>query len=78
MAIATAKLTETFQITIPAEVRQKLGLKVGDMVSLAIEEGRVVLQRAREADISRGLGSELWREVGGGASAIEQERDSWE
>lgn len=80
MVVATAKLTEKFQITIPAEVRRRLGLQAGDVVSLVIEEGRVVLQGTRGSwtEASRGLGSEVWKEAGGGAAAIERERDSWE
>ena len=80
MVVATAKLTEKFQITIPAEVRRRLGLRAGDVVSLVIEEGRVVLQGTQGSwtEASRGLGAEVWKEAGGGAAAIERERDSWE
>jgi AbrB family looped-hinge helix DNA binding protein len=79
MVIATAKLTEKFQITIPAAVRQQLGLKAGDAVSLAMEGGQVVLRGAQGGwtESSRGLGAEMWKQVGG-ADAIERERDSWE
>lgn len=80
MVIATAKLTEKFQITIPAEVRRRLGLRAGDVVSLVIEEGQVVLQGTQGSwtEASRGLGLEVWKDAGGGAAAIELERDSWE
>lgn len=80
MAAATAKLTDKFQITIPAEVRQRLGLKAGDSVYLTVEGDRVVLRSAKGGwtESYRGLGSEIWKEAGGGAAAIERERDSWE
>jgi len=79
MVIATAKVTEKFQITIPVAVRQRLGLKAGDAVYLAIEGDQVVLRSAQGGwtESSRGLGAEMWREVGG-VDAIERERDSWE
>jgi AbrB family looped-hinge helix DNA binding protein len=79
MVIATAKLTEKFQITIPTAVRQQLGLKAGDAVFLALEGGEVVLRGAHGGwtEASRGLGAEMWKQVGG-AEAIERERDSWE
>jgi len=79
MVIATAKLTEKFQITIPTAVRQKLGLKAGDAVFLALEEGQVVLRGVQGGwtEASRGLGAEMWKQVGG-AEAIQRERDSWE
>jgi len=79
MVIAAAKLTEKYQITIPAAVRQQLGLKAGDAVYLALEGGQVVLRGVQGGwtESSRGLGAEMWRQVGG-AEAIERERDSWE
>lgn len=78
MKLATAKLNERFQITIPAAVRRKLGLKAGDRVLLMLESGEVVLRAASGGwtESSRGLGQELWREAGGPA-AIDRERKSW-
>jgi AbrB family looped-hinge helix DNA binding protein len=79
VVIATSKLTEKYQITIPAAVRQQLGLKAGDSVLLVVEDGQVVLRGAPGGwtESSRGLGAEMWKQVGG-AAAIERERDSWE
>jgi AbrB family looped-hinge helix DNA binding protein len=79
MVIATAKLTDKYQITIPAAVRQQLGLKAGDAVSLALEGGQVVLRGAHGGwtESSRGLGAEMWKQVGG-TDAIEHERDAWD
>lgn len=79
MVIATAKLTDKYQITIPAAVRQQLGLKSGDAVCLALEGGQIVLRSAEGGwtESSRGLGAEMWKQVGGSA-AIERERDSWD
>lgn len=79
MIVSSAKLTSKFQITIPARVRRRLGLKAGDSVYLAIEGDRVVLQAVPDSwtEASRGLGADLWRRVGG-AEAIERERESWE
>jgi AbrB family looped-hinge helix DNA binding protein len=78
VTIPTATLTEKFQITIPAEVRRRLGLKAGDQVYLVWERGEVVLRAASGGwtESSRGLGKELWRQEGG-AAAIERERSSW-
>lgn len=79
MTISTARLTEKFQITIPATVRRRLGLKAGDVVCLAFEGGEVVLRAASGGwtESSRGLGKEMWRLEGGAAAAIERERESW-
>jgi AbrB family looped-hinge helix DNA binding protein len=80
MTVATAKLTDKFQITIPADVRRRLGLKAGDLVYLVEEEGRVVLRGMRGSwtESTRGLGADVWKEAGGGKAAIQAERDSWE
>jgi AbrB family looped-hinge helix DNA binding protein len=80
MIVSTAKLTEKYQITIPTEVRRRLGLAAGDLIYLALEGGQVVLRAARGGwtESSRGLGADLWQAEGGGAAAIERERESWE
>ncbi len=80
MVLTTAKLTEKFQITIPTEVRKRLGLKSGDLVYLALEEGQVVLRASPGGwtESTRGLGAEVWNAEGGAEAAIERERESWE
>jgi AbrB family looped-hinge helix DNA binding protein len=40
-----AKLTSRGRMTIPAEVRRRLGLETGDCVEFSIEGGRAVLHR---------------------------------
>jgi antitoxin PrlF len=42
-----ATLTSKGQITIPREVRRRLGLATGDQVDFSIENGRTVMSRAR-------------------------------
>ena len=40
------KITRNFQITIPASVRSKLGLKEGEEVDVHLdEEGRILIER---------------------------------
>lgn len=43
---AVSRLTSRAQTVIPKAVREKLGLKPGDLVRYRIEGGRVVLERA--------------------------------
>lgn len=47
----TSKITSKAQTTIPQPVRAALELKEGDEIVYAIEEGRVVLTRARSRAI---------------------------
>ena len=41
------KVTRNYQITIPAPIRESVGLKVGEYVEVYVdEEGRIVVERA--------------------------------
>ena len=46
MAIAKSKLTAQGQISVPAEVRKRLGLGPGSMLEWHDEHGTVVVRRA--------------------------------
>ncbi len=41
-----AKITTRGQITIPIEIRKKLGVKAGDKVIFVEENGRIVMENA--------------------------------
>ena len=45
-----ATVTSKGQVTIPQEVRQRLGLKQGDRVSFELEDGNTVLKPHRSED----------------------------
>jgi antitoxin PrlF len=47
----TSRLTSKYQATIPAEVRERLGLRKGDRVAFEVENNRVVLRRVAPIDI---------------------------
>jgi AbrB family looped-hinge helix DNA binding protein len=40
------KVTRNYQITIPSDVRKKLGIKVGDVLVVDVEDGKVVLKKS--------------------------------
>ncbi|QDA32071.1 AbrB/MazE/SpoVT family DNA-binding domain-containing protein [Thermococcus indicus] len=40
------KVTRNYQITIPSDVRKKLGIKVGDVLMVEVEDGKVVLKKS--------------------------------
>jgi antitoxin PrlF len=46
MAISQSKLTSQGQISVPAEVRRKLGLVPGSVIEWVDENGRVVVRPA--------------------------------
>ncbi len=78
--MAVAKLTSKFQITIPAEIRRKLCLQVGDNVQIELDGDKVVMRAIHggHATQMRGLGKNIWTDLGGGESWLEQERKTWE
>lgn len=46
MGIARAKITAQSQISLPAEVRKKLGVSPGNFVEFEEKDGEIVLRRA--------------------------------
>jgi AbrB family looped-hinge helix DNA binding protein len=46
---ASSTISSKGQVTVPIEVRHRLGLKAGDRVVFALEDGRIVLRPARAA-----------------------------
>lgn len=38
------KVTRKYQITIPREIREKLGIRIGDLLKVRVEDGKVVLE----------------------------------
>ncbi|HDZ35865.1 MAG TPA: AbrB/MazE/SpoVT family DNA-binding domain-containing protein [Thermococcus sp.] len=40
------KVTRNYQITIPSDVRKKLGIRVGDVLMVEVEDGKVVLKKS--------------------------------
>jgi len=40
------KVTRNYQITIPSDVRKKLGINVGDVLVIEIEDGKAVIKKS--------------------------------
>ena len=38
------KVTRKYQITLPKEVREKLGIRIGDFLRVKVEDGKVILE----------------------------------
>ena len=41
------KVTRNYQITIPAEIRRKLGIKIGDILMVRYEDGVIIIEKPR-------------------------------
>lgn len=43
--MGTVKVTRNYQITIPKDIRKKLGIEVGDVLCVEVEGDRVLLKK---------------------------------
>ena len=75
----TATLTSKSQLTIPAAIRRRLGVRPGDRVVLAMEGNRAFLVPLHGSftDHMEGLGREVWAAAGSARAHLERERDEW-
>ena len=56
---AIVKVTRNYRITIPANIREELGIRVGDLLSVEVKGDRIILRKViREIPTIR-LGKEL-------------------
>jgi antitoxin PrlF len=44
--VSVVRVTRNYQITIPAEVRRRLGIKAGDRVVVEVEGDKIVIRKA--------------------------------
>jgi AbrB family looped-hinge helix DNA binding protein len=60
MPTEITKVGPKYQVTIPKEVREQLGLKVGDLVHARVGKGRtIIMQRKRLVDFDTELEQDL-------------------
>jgi AbrB family looped-hinge helix DNA binding protein len=80
MEALAAKVSSRGQIVLPKEIREELHIKRGDTLLFLLEGDSVRLfpQPDSYAKYIRGLGKEMWAELGGGEAFLREERASWE
>lgn len=62
--MAKVKVTRNYQVTIPEEVRRKLGIKEGDYVTIEITtEGEAILKRVIPVENLAGVWDEEMDEI---------------
>lgn len=66
-----SKLTQKYQATIPAAVREKLELRAGDVIAFEIEDDIVTVRKARPMDI--GFAQAVSETLGEWASAEDED-----
>ncbi len=60
--IGVSRVSEKGQVTIPKEIRSRLGIRAGDRVLFLVEDGRVVLRKAPSERLSEILRRGKWPE----------------
>ena len=50
--LASSRMTQKYQTTIPAKIRRLLGLQSGDIIGFDLKEGDVVLKNASPLDVA--------------------------
>ncbi len=39
------KVTRSYQITIPADIRRELGIEIGDELAVRVEKGKIIFEK---------------------------------
>ena len=71
MTSVTAKITSKGQITLPKEIRERLGVGNGDTVRFEIEDGEIKVYPDRSFDFATLIGAAPLSEEWDGLSAAE-------
>ncbi|MHA1593646.1 MAG: AbrB/MazE/SpoVT family DNA-binding domain-containing protein [Candidatus Baldrarchaeia archaeon] len=50
MIEAKVRVTQNYQVTIPAEIRKRVGIMVGDVLRVTLDEssGKIIFEKMRE------------------------------
>ena len=59
-----AQIRQNFQITLPAEIRKQFGLKIGDLVEIAVKGYKLILTPKRTVDLDQAwFWTKEWQEA---------------
>ena len=72
-AMEKVKVTRKYQVTIPKDVRERLGVRVGDELVVRGAEGRIVFEKS--ADLGGMAGS--WSHIESTEEFMESARELW-
>lgn len=59
-----SQIRQNYQITLPAEIRKRLRLKIGDLMDIAVQGYRLILTPKRAVNLEEAwFWSEQWQEA---------------
>lgn len=58
------QIRHNFQITLPAAIRKRLGLKIGDLLETVVKEGKIIIVPKKTIDADQAwFWSKEWQEA---------------
>ena len=67
------KVTRKYQVTIPKEIREKIGIKIGDELLVSEDERRIILEKPANLDTIAGS----WSHIEDADNFMEDVRRLW-
>ena len=59
-----AQIRQNYQVTLPAELRERLGLRIGDLLEIAVKGYKLILTPKRTVDLDEAwFWSKKWQEA---------------
>jgi AbrB family looped-hinge helix DNA binding protein len=76
--VETVRVSGKGQVVIPKGVRDRLGLRAGDELSVNVQDGKIVLRKRPESytDYMWGLHGDAWKGVDA-TEYVDREREAW-
>lgn len=75
MSITT--VSRNFQVTVPKDIREQLGLTIGEkVVMVTTKTGVVLLKKLKKSPVDRAFGN--WKAKETGIEYMDKFRDEWE
>ncbi len=68
------KVTRKYQITIPKEIREILGIKEGDLLSIEEKDGVIIIRKLDILEPGEPVGEEEYKKI---IEELEEERGKW-
>jgi AbrB family looped-hinge helix DNA binding protein len=71
-----SKVTRNYQITLPKDVREIEGIKIGDRLMITVKDEGIVMKKIKGKILDRCFGA--WKSAGSGVSYARKIRDESE
>jgi len=72
------KVGKRYQVVIPKEAREQLGINVEDKLIVGVRNAQIIMQPKprRYSEYMQGLGKKIWRDIEA-TEYVRKEREAW-